>query len=102
MKITREVNGIPMEFVLTDDELYDAYVEQQETFDRLDVKSFTVDYYLPEDFKDVFGVTVEEFAPMLDDVVGAYRDRPIDACEEVQEAARKVIREHKEAKGEWE
>ena len=92
MKIYR--NGVEIE--LTDEELYSAFMEQQEIFNRMDVEEFTINYYSTvEDFKDVFGLTVEEFRPLMDEVVDAYRDRPIDCYEEVQDAAFTVIQRHK-------
>lgn len=39
MKITRIVNGIPMEFELTPSELTDAYQEGQEEYDKADCQA---------------------------------------------------------------
>ena len=98
MKITREVNGVSMDFELTEDELWHAHMEQQDIFDRMDVDGYTTGYYTPEDFKDVFGVTVDEFDGLFEDVVSAYRDRRIDTYEDVHDAAFSVIQDYKNGK----
>lgn len=93
MKIYR--NGV--EIYLTDDELFAAYSEQQGRFDRMDVECFTIRNYNDKEFEDVFGITKEEFRPMLDVVRYVYRRDYCshDVCEAVHNAADFVIRLHK-------
>ena len=88
-------NGV--EIYLTDDELFAAYSEQQARFDRMDVKYFTMCNYNDKEFEDVFGITKEEFRPMLDVVRYVYRRDYCshDVCEAVHEAAFTVIQRHK-------
>ena len=105
MKIYRKLHGKNIVFgcdeigiELTDEEMYAAFLEKQDQFDREDVENYTTAYYAPEDFKDVFGLTVEEFRPLMDEVVDEYRDRPIDCYEEVQGAAFTVLQRHRRRK----
>lgn len=94
MKIYR--NGVEIE--LTGDELYNAFREQKAIFNRMDVEEYTTEFYEPEDFKDVFGMTVEEFLPLMEDVIDEYDDREFDCEEAVQNAAFNVIERHRQAK----
>ena len=92
MKIYR--NGA--EIKLTRDELFAAYCEQQERFDRMDVECFTVNNYNGKEFKELFGVTKKEFRSMLDTVRYVYRRDfcVFDVCEAVHNAADFVIQCH--------
>lgn len=73
MKIIRTVNGRPMHFELSDDELYRAYAEQRHLFDMMDVESYTDDNHTKEEIEliaremrhlmDKYGCTVEYAVP---------------------------------------
>ena len=52
MKITREINGIPVEIELTFDELHQAYFEIQDIFDYQDVIDYIALNY--EDYEKEF------------------------------------------------
>ena len=45
MKIFREINGMEVEFVLTNDELFTAYLEQQCAFDMQNVRNLHDDTF---------------------------------------------------------
>lgn len=71
MKIKRVWCGFNIEFELTEDELYDAYIEQQEAFDRSDCENgFELEYGNEEWFHDVFNnkevmkKIIEKMAPV--------------------------------------
>lgn len=82
-------NGVAIE--LTDHELWSAFMERRAKYNMEDVLDYTINYYSPEDFKDVFGVTVEEFEGMVDDVVDEYADREFDCQEAVYNAVKAVL-----------
>lgn len=56
MKISRMVNGETKEFILTKDELYNAFEEQQHIFDMEDVRSY-FDNYSEEDYLREYGLS---------------------------------------------
>ena len=56
MKISRAINGETKEFVLTKNELYNAFEEQQHIFDMEDVKSY-FDGYSEEDYLREYGLS---------------------------------------------
>lgn len=67
MKITREINGKPVEFHLTPDELYLAFEEQEHLFDRQDVLSY-FDGYEDEDFLSEYNLSKEDVLSRVDDL----------------------------------
>lgn len=91
MIIVREIGGKKTEFVLTSDELYDAYREQQYLFDRADIEDqFEVS---DEDCVDCWGITRKEAEPLFDDMAAEMR-RNIDKYDMSWEYARpEAIRE---------
>lgn len=97
MKIYR--NGVEIE--LTDEEMYAAFLEKRDQFDREDVENYTTEYYTPEDFKDVFGLSVAEFLPLMDEVIEEYKEtlgQYVDLYEAVQGAAFTVLQRHRRRK----
>lgn len=63
MKITREIDGLPVEFELTPSELYLAFEEQQEEFDREDILMY-IDGFDSEDFES-YGVNEHVFRSLI-------------------------------------
>ncbi len=76
MKIVRIVGGVKMEFILSDNELYNAYEEQQHLFDLEDVKGY-FDGYSEEDCKREYGLSSSEVEDRLDEIAYEMR-RNID------------------------
>lgn len=68
MKITREINGTPYTFELTDVEMRQAYFEQEDNYDLEDVKR-----YIEEYVEDNDGITAEQIEPLIPRIVRAYR-----------------------------
>lgn len=76
MQITRMINGKEYEIELTKAELYEAYLEQQHYYDKLDVASIAEensDKWLD----DQYGTTREVFMSLVDDMANEMR-RNID------------------------
>ncbi len=77
MKITREVNGISMEFELTFSEIREAYLEEQRNCDMEDVECHIEDYEIDgetEEFEEKFGIDVATFrAECIPDATDQYR-----------------------------
>lgn len=63
MKITREINGKQVEFELTPSELYLAFEEQQEAFDKEDILMY-IDGFDSEDFES-YGVSEQAFRHLV-------------------------------------
>lgn len=76
MKINREINGKIYEFELTEQELYDAFAEQEFQFDLENVRNYFEDY-TAEDFRDEYGITIEEAEEKFEDIAYQLR-RNID------------------------
>lgn len=72
MKIQREINGISMEFELTDDELWSAFQEKEQQFDRQDIED-AVCGLEDEDIDDLYGVSREVLESLFDQM--AYEKR---------------------------
>lgn len=101
MKIKREVNGVPMEFELTDDELWSAFQEKERQFDRQDIED-AVCGLEDEDIDDLYGVSREVLESLFDQM--AYEKRrnqdKYDMSWEFarDEAIRTVVRHYKEGR----
>ena len=67
MKITREINGKTHTFELTEDELYNAYFEQEHIFDVDDISSF-FDELDDGDIMSEYGKTREEVKWHYDEI----------------------------------
>lgn len=61
-----------VEYELTDDELYQAFLEQEHIFDKMDVECY-ISGWDDEDVVDSFGITREQFENFTDAI--AYRMR---------------------------
>lgn len=73
MKITREVNGIPMEFELTRRELMDAAEEYRRLCDIEDIMAI-VDYHVDDaEFEKEYGITVEKLEEIAPECARRYR-----------------------------
>lgn len=81
MTITRIVSGEPHEFTLTQQELCNAYYEQQESFDRNDVEDILIGFDNDECMK-LFGVSRETLLSLVDEIairMRSYMDK-YDLC----------------------
>lgn len=86
MTITRKIQGAEMTFELTQEELYKAYYEQQDSFDREDV--LNAFWYDSEEYvQEEFGVSKHDLEEIVDDIAGEMR-RNIDKYDMTMEHAR--------------
>ncbi len=103
MKIKREVNGVPMEFELTDDELWSAFQEKERQFDRQDIEDAICDLE-DEDVDDLYGVSREVLESLFDQMASKkrrYQDEyGMTWTEARDEAIRDVVRHYKEGRHE--
>lgn len=64
MKIKREINGQVMEFELTSEELYSAYLEKEHEYDCQDIQdeleSYNFNDETRKDFFDIYGIPLEK------------------------------------------
>lgn len=67
MTIKRTVNGTELEFQLTDDELSNAYFEQQFNFDVQDVRDAVIGWE-DDDVIGVYGINTETFMKLSDEM----------------------------------
>jgi hypothetical protein len=67
MTIKRNVNGIEMEFELTDTELYDAYEEKQHKYDNDAIDDYFCSWD-DEDIKEEYGLTRTELEELYDEM----------------------------------
>lgn len=67
MKISRDIDGKTHTFELTNQELYEAFTEQEHSFDCDDVRDFLYAFE-DEDLIEQFGVGSEEILESLDDI----------------------------------
>lgn len=67
MKIKRNVSGAEMEFELTQNEMYEAYYDQQHRFDVEDIKWWFLDIS-DEELAEDYGKTRAEIEAMYDDI----------------------------------
>lgn len=101
MKIKREINGVPMEFELTDDELWSAFQEKEWQCDRQDIEDAVYDLE-DEDVNNLYGVSREVLESLFNQM--AYEKRrnqdKYDMDWELarDEAIRTVIRHYKEGR----
>lgn len=100
MTIKRIVNGVEMEFELTNLELYNAYAEQQHNFDRLDVLGY-LNEFSDEQLVNDYGMTRVEAEMLIDDMADRMR-RYMDKYEcdwsyARDEAVSEILNENKEA-----
>jgi hypothetical protein len=72
MTIKRTVNGVEMEFELTDRELFDAYEEQQHKFDIQDIDGFFCCYDNDECIRE-YGFSRAEIETMYEDMADRMR-----------------------------
>ena len=72
MKIVRGVNGTEVEFELTDQELREAYYEQQHKFDIEDIE-WAFEDVSEEEIIETYGLPLEEIKPLLDRIAYRYR-----------------------------
>lgn len=99
MTITRTVGGEQLSFELTESELANAYFEQQYKFDQQDVMDLICGWD-DDDVLGVFGVTVEEYGKLSEDIATEMRrnmdkyDMDFDYARD--EAVRTVVRRNKE------
>lgn len=100
-RLNMVIKRIDQEFELTDDELIDAYFEQQSKFDEEDVLNI-LDGMTTEDIESIFKVTKETFiklAPEIADEMRRSMDKYGIPWEEARaNAVTKVIALHKEVK----
>lgn len=76
MKIKREINGNMVEIELTRGELYEAYLEKQNDFDRQDIED--VFYSFDDDeLEDMYGMTRAEIEEKIPEIAHEMR-RNID------------------------
>lgn len=73
MYIEREIGGVMRKFELTSNELYTAFEEQQFRFDRSDMEDYLdqcigYDELTDAEFKEEYGVTLDEAREHLDDM----------------------------------
>lgn len=100
MTIKRTVNGEELEFELTDNELTDAYFEQQYLYDTQDVRRAVIGWE-DDDVIGVYGVNMETFLELSDEMAVEMR-RNIDKYDmdwdyARAEAIRSVIRRNAES-----
>ena len=85
MKITREVNGVSMEFELTSSEIREAYLEEQRNCDMEDIGCHIEDYEFngeTEEFEEKFGIDIDTFrAECIPEAARQYR-RWVDRMDE--------------------
>lgn len=86
MTIERYIQRKPYEFVLTDDELFAAYLEQQHIFDRDDCAD-AIAWLKGEEILEAYGVTYDTFHALLDDMAVEMR-RNIDKYDMSWQSAR--------------
>lgn len=97
MIIKRTVDGKEMTFKLTEQELFNAFEEQEHIWDVNAVESY-VCMYTDEDYMDAWNITKEQFTELIPDI--AYRLRryviKYDMSEEsaLNEALQDVIDEN--------
>lgn len=72
MKIRRIIDDKEYTFDLTSKELTDAFFEQEFIFDRADVSELE-NLLSDEKFAEVYGITKEEFRPLIDDMAAEMR-----------------------------
>lgn len=101
MKIKREVGSIPMEFELTDDELWSAFQEKERQFDRQDIED-AIDDLEDEDIEDLYSVSREVLESLFDQMASKkrrYQDEyGMMWTEARDEAIRDVVRHYKEGR----
>lgn len=97
MKIKRTVNGKEMIFELTDNELFNAFEEQEHIWDVNAVEGY-VSLFDNDDYIETWGITKEQYEELVDEM--AYRMRryvlKYEMSEEYaqDEAINDVIKEH--------
>lgn len=74
MNIKRMINGREYDFELTQEEMYNAYYEQQERFDREDIYDFLDGYDSDESFEQEMRITKEEFKELAERIRVHYRE----------------------------
>ena len=99
MQIKRTINNNETVIELTDQELFNAYCEQQFIFDRSDITDVADGIENEDDFVGTYGIDRKTFDSLLDDMAYEMR-RNIDKYEMSWEYARDdaittVIRRHK-------
>ena len=83
MKISRTINGKAVEIELTQQEMADAFEEQQNNYDMDNVRYFVDEYFDGDDgFLDDFGITAEQAVNGADKIARRFRDMEDDDCAE--------------------
>ena len=77
MIVTREINGELVRIELAQDELYEAFEEQQHKFDVEDIRSYFDGIYEEGAFETEYGRNYSEIEAMFDDLACEMR-RNID------------------------
>lgn len=86
MKITRCFYDKLVEIELTSQEIYEAYLEKQNEFDRQDVEN-VFDAYNDDELEDFYGLTREQIAEKIPEIAHEMR-RNIDKYDMSWQAAR--------------
>ncbi len=68
MIVTREINGELVRIELTQDELYEAFEEQQHKFDVEDIRNYFDGLYEEGAFETEYGRSYSEIEAMFDDL----------------------------------
>ena len=79
MKISRKIDGKEVEIELTDDELYDAYLDKEFIFDKQGVED-TICGWSDQEVLEVYDVDRTKFLSLADDMAVEMR-RNIDKYE---------------------
>ena len=99
MTIKRTVNGVEMEFELTDMELFEVYKEYEHGCDRSDIISAFEGVGDDNLLMEVYGHTMEELMPMVEEMANRYRkcrDNSEDWVDDRDYAIRRVLYEREE------
>lgn len=86
MTITRGFNGQTIEIELTSQELYEAYLEKQNEFDRQDIED-VFDGFDDNELEDMYGMTRAQLAEKIPELAHEMR-RNIDKYDMSWQAAR--------------
>lgn len=86
MTITREINGQTIEIELTSQELYEAYLEKQNEFDRQDIED-VFNGFDDDELEDMYGMTRAQLEEKIPELAHEMR-RNIDKYDMSWQAAR--------------
>lgn len=98
MTITREIDGKSVQLVLTEDELYEAFEEQQHKFDVEDIRNYFDGLYEEGAFETEYGRSYSEIEAMFDDLACEMRRNidhyNMDWMSAREEAIEELLRTH--------